>query len=148
MKVPQPIWDASAVATVARGDLRFMPLLLRSGARYCDVCGHEYCRFTYGLNEETESGMGIEEQYYHHCNRSGSSWPDGEGPGNEKWIGASNDEYHYHMGCCKCRGLWGKSEEDLRTEFNNVSWCDITKPGPNGTRVYTELSTSVYWERR
>ena len=112
MKVPQSIWDATAVAPASHGDLRFMPSLLRSGARYCDVCGHEYCRSTYHwvISNMELAGIGdTDDDYNHHCNRSGSSWPPGEGPAYEPEV-EYPDDYYYSMGCCKCEGLWGKTK--------------------------------------
>ena len=108
------------------------------GARYCEKCGHEYCRFTYSWEDlNMDHGLAGDDITYHHCNRSGSTWPPGEGPetkpkdSEESDSNFSSDSYHYEMGCCKCRGFWGKSAKDLVSD----SWGCITKPGPNGTRV-------------
>ena len=137
MKVPQSIWDATVVAPASPGDLRFMPLLVRPGARYCDVCGHEYCRFTYSWWEfDYEHGFSPDDRYEIHCNRSGSSWPPAEGPKTEPKN--SDDYYNYSMGCCKCKDLWGKTTIDgldPRQGEDGSEKIHITKPGPNGTRV-------------
>ena len=108
------------------------------GARYCEKCGHEYCRTTYSWEDlNMDHGLAGDDITYHHCNRSGSTWPPGEGPetkpkdSEESDSNFSSDSYHYEMGCCKCRGFWGKSAKDLVSD----SWGCITRPGPNGTRV-------------
>ena len=122
MKVPQSIWDATVVAPASPGDLRFMPLLVRPGARYCDVCGHEYCRFTYSRWEYGDMAEGMADDHTtHYCNPD----PDANRRtcNHPKYDGCiRGDHYWWSMGCCKCEG-WPRWQSP------------DTKPGPNGTRV-------------
>ena len=76
-----------------------------------------------------DHGLAGDDITYHHCNRSGSSWPPGEGGGYE----------YASMGCCKCKGLGGEEEyyDQTLALMGRSTWEKyiITKPGPNGTRV-------------